>query len=56
MTPPNAAPVNARPPGPLQEPLLPLITYVYLSWAFDESDRLIDVIVTKKQMDRKLPQ
>ena len=29
-------------------PMLPLITYVYLSWAFDDNDRLIDVIVYKE--------
>ena len=27
---------------------VPLITYVYLSWAFDEDGRLIDVIVHKE--------
>jgi len=29
-------------------PMWPLITYVYLSWAFDENSRLIDVIVYKE--------
>jgi len=27
---------------------LPLMTYVYVSWAFDENDRLIDVLVNKE--------
>lgn len=26
-------------------PLVPMVTYVYVSWAFDDHDRLIDVLV-----------
>jgi hypothetical protein len=29
-------------------PLLPAITYVFIYWAFDENDRLIDIIVYKE--------
>lgn len=29
-------------------PGLPAITYVYVTWYFDENDRLIDVVVNKE--------